>query len=46
MIEEGTAVLGTTDLLIDRAGDANRGPNIRVLDPPPIRPGASTSFWR
>lgn len=39
-------VWAVTDLLIDRAGDANRGPNIRVLDPPPIRPGASTSFWR
>lgn len=39
-------VWAVTDLLIDRAGDANRGPNIRVLDAPPIRPGASTSFWR
>lgn len=38
-------VWAVTDLLIDRAGDANRGPRIRVLDAPPVRPGCSTLPW-
>jgi predicted phage terminase large subunit-like protein len=39
-------VWAITDLLIDRAGSGERGPRIRLLPAPPIRPGASTTFWR
>lgn len=38
-------VWAVTDLLIDRAGDPNRGPRLRMLDAPPVRPGASTLPW-